>query len=89
MPLETRKLVVRPQGLRSGPWLWVILGVALALLLWIVFEVGRSQAGYSVTRAFLERRLPAFCVPSAFVLVHALPSPTSTPFSSTLIAFCR
>lgn len=56
MPLETRKLVVRPQGLRSGPWLWVILGVALALLLWIVFEVGRSRAGYSIAQALVERR---------------------------------
>lgn len=56
MPLETRKLVVRTEGFRSGPWLWVILAVTLALLLWIVFEVGRTQAGYSVTRSFVERR---------------------------------
>jgi hypothetical protein len=56
VPLETRKLVVRPQGLKAGPWLWAILALALALLLWIVFEVGRSQAGYSITRSFGERR---------------------------------
>ena len=56
MPLETRKLVVRPQGLRRGPLLWAAVGLAVAVLLWVAFEFGRTQGGYSVTRAFAERR---------------------------------
>jgi hypothetical protein len=54
--LETRKLVVRPQGLRRGPLLWAAVGLAAAVLLWVAFEFGRTQGGYSVTTAFTERR---------------------------------
>jgi hypothetical protein len=54
--LETRKLVVRPQGLRRGPLLWAAVGLAAAVLLWVAFEAGRIRGGYSVTDAFAERR---------------------------------
>lgn len=56
MTLETRKLVVRPQGLRRGPLPWAAVGLAIAVLLWVAFEFGRTQGGYSVAAAFAERR---------------------------------
>lgn len=56
MTLETRKLVVRRQGLRRGPLLWAAVGLAVAVLLWVAFEFGRTQGGYSVTQSFAERR---------------------------------
>jgi RES domain-containing protein len=55
VPLDTRKLVVRPQGLR-GPLPWAAAALGVLVLLWVAFEVGRARAGYSVTTAFAERR---------------------------------
>ena len=56
MTLETRKLVVRPQGLRRGPLLWAAVGLAAAVLLWVAFEFGRPRGGYSVAGGYAERR---------------------------------
>jgi hypothetical protein len=56
VPLDTRKLVVRPQGLNRGPLLWTAAALVALVLLWVAFEVGRSRAGYSVTTSFTERR---------------------------------
>lgn len=56
MTLETRKLVVRRQGLRRGPLLWGAAALAAVLLLWLAFEFGRTQGGYSAASAFTERR---------------------------------
>lgn len=56
MPLETRKLVVRPAGAFTGWLLWACVVLATVVVVWVAFELGRVAAGYSITSAVAERR---------------------------------